>query len=327
MVVALLIAAVLVCVLLIATALAVFTAYTARRVVRVLPPMGDFVNVDGARIHYVEAGQGPTLLLVHGLGSQSGNFTHSLVGRLTSEYHVVAIDRPGAGYSTRPRGTSAGIRAQSQTIAAVIEVLGLERPVVVGHSLGGAIALALALDHPELVAALALVAPLTQVEEVPPPAFRALAIESPTRRWLMTRTVAIPAAILRSGAVLKAVFAPDPVPRDYATAGGGLLGLRPSSVYATSSDLVAVREDMPRLVARYGSLQLPVGILFGRGDRILDYRRHGELTAGQIPDARLELIEGGHMLPLTAPDRVAAFVRDVSRHIRTGATKSGGGTG
>jgi pimeloyl-ACP methyl ester carboxylesterase len=311
-VVAVVLATLFAMVLLIATALALFTSYTARRVVKILPPAGNFVDVNGGRIHYIEAGQGPTLLLVHGLGAQSGNFTHSLVERLTSAFHVVVIDRPGSGYSTRPRGAPAGIRVQAGTISGVIEALGLERPVVVGHSLGGAVALALALDHPERVAALALVSPLTQLEETPPPVFKALAIESPVRRWLMTRTVAIPASILRSATVLQSVFAPDPVPRDYATAGGGLLGLRPSSVYATSSDLVAVREDMPALVARYPSMRLPVGILFGRDDHILDYHRHGELTASQIPEARLELVDGGHMLPLTAPDEVAEFVKRMS---------------
>ena len=109
------------------------------------------------------------------------------------------------------------------------------------------------------------------------------------------------------------MFGPDAVPRDYPLAGGGLLGLRPSAFVAASTDLVATRGDMPALVARYGALRVPVGILFGTDDRILDHRAHGVAMAAQVPDLALELVPGGHMLPLTAPDRVAAFVRAVAR--------------
>ena len=301
------------CAIVVAVALALFTEYTARRVRAALPPTGHFVDVDGARIHYIEEGFGPTLLFVHGLGAQGQNFTHSVVQRLANDFRAVVMDRPGSGYSTRHPNQAAGIRAQARTVAAFIRALGLEQPVVVAHSLGGAIALALALDFPELVSGLVLIAPFTQPEQSPPAAFAPLAIESPLRRRLLAWTVAIPASILRGRAILETVFAPDPVPRDYATAGGGLLGLRPSSFYATSTDLVAAREDMPSIVARYGELRIPVGILFGRGDRLLDYRKHGERTAVEIPHARLELMEGGHMLPLTAPDRVASFVREIAR--------------
>ena len=303
----------LIVIVLVAGSLAGFAAYTARRVEAAVPPTGSFIDVNGARVHYVREGEGPALLMIHGLGAQSGNFTHSLVRRLTTDFDVVVIDRPGSGYSKRPAGAGAGIRAQATVVAGLIRALELQQPIVVGHSLGGAIALAVAIEHPELAGGLALVAPVTQIEYSPPAPFRALVIKSPLRRWVTAWTVAIPAAIRRSRAVLEAVFAPDPVPRDYAIAGGGLLGLRPSSFCATSSDLVAANTDMPWIIARYPSLRIPVGIIFGRGDRVLDYHRHGEQTAGEIPNARLELIDGGHMLPLTAPDRVAAFVREVAR--------------
>lgn len=304
---------VLAVVVLLVAALVLFTARTARRVEAALPPIGRFVDVGGARIHYVEQGQGPALLLIHGLGGHARHFTHSVVERLARDYRVVVMDRPGSGHSTRARGASAGPLSQARTVAEFIRTLGLDRPLLVGHSLGGAVALAVALEHPELVRGLALVSPLTHVEEAPPAVFSRLAIGSPLLRWLVAWTIATPAAILRRREALDALFGPDKVPHDYGIAGGGLLGLRPRGFYTASTDLVAIGEDMPALVERYDNLRVPVGILYGTGDRILDHGVHGEGMRERIAGCRVELIEGGHMIPLTAPDRVAAFIREVDQ--------------
>jgi pimeloyl-ACP methyl ester carboxylesterase len=125
-------------------------------------------------------------------------------------------------------------------------------------------------------------------------------------------TLATPLSILSRDKVLAAVFAPDAVPADFGTRGGALLGLRPNSFYATSSDLMAVNDDFPATARRYGSLSLPFGMLFGKGDRLLDYREHGEAMRRQCPALDLELIDGGHMLPLTAPDRCADLIRRIA---------------
>jgi pimeloyl-ACP methyl ester carboxylesterase len=293
-------------------ALVLFTAHTARRVGATLPPLGRFVEVGGARIHYLERGTGPTLLLIHGLGASMRVFTHSLLERLAGEFRVVLMERPGSGESTRAPRACARVRSQAATVSAFIDALGLERPLLVGHSLGGAVALAVALEHPEQVGGLALVAPLANVQGTVPPVFRRLIITSHALRKLTAWTVATPASILRGPQVLDTLFGPDAVPPDYGTAGGGLLGLRPKSFCAASEDLVALEGELPALVGRYRELRVPVGILYGTGDRVLDHRLHGVEVATMIEGAELELIEGGHMLPLTAPDVVAAFVRKVA---------------
>src|SRR5260370_6189741 len=149
--------------------------------------------------------------MIHGLGGQLGNFTYSLVDRLAGEFRVVAVDRPGSGYSTRSAAAPAGLRAQAKTLAKVIRALNLGRPVIVGHSLGGAVALALALDHSDCVGGLALIAPLTQVTRTPPPGFRGLAIASPLVRRIAASPLATPASMLMSGPGLKQGFAPEKV--------------------------------------------------------------------------------------------------------------------
>ena len=294
-------------------ALVWFTATTATRVERASPPRGTFVNVNGCRIHYVERGNGPvTLLMIHGLGGNAGNFLHSLVDRLASDFRVVVMDRPGSGYSTRPDDTPAGPRAQAAVIAAFIHALGLDRPVLVGHSLGGAISLATAVTNPQLVRGLALIAPLTQLVGEPPDVFKPLLVERATVRRAMGWTLATPLSIVRRDRVLDVVFGPDPVPADFALAGGGMLGMRPSAFITASADLVAVPDELATLVPLYPTLRLPVGIIYGTADRILDYRVHGEGMRHVLPQLELELVEGaGHMIPLTMSERVATFVRQV----------------
>ncbi|MGO4870760.1 MAG: alpha/beta fold hydrolase [Roseiarcus sp.] len=291
--------------------LALFTARIARRVERELPPAGRFIDVPGARLHVVERGQGPALLLVHGLAGQLGNFTYGVFDRLAEQFHVVAVDRPGSGYSQRAPGASAALGAQADALVALIEALELGRPVVVGHSLGGALALALAQRRPDRVAGLALVAPLTHPAPVPT-AFKGLMIASPWLRALAAWTVAAPANLVMRDKMLGLVFAPEPVPADFATRGGGLLALRPSHFIAASEDLAAIPQDLPAMTQRYGAMTLPVSILYGRSDHILDPHEQGEALAAELPGATLTLVDGGHMLPVTQPDLTARFIRDAA---------------
>jgi len=287
-----------------------FTWRTARRIVQYLPAKGRFIDVPGGRLHVQESGEpgNPAVLLVHGLGGQMSHFDYGLAERLAQSFHVVAVDRPGSGHSLRDELTSADVSAQAAALALLIETLGLDRPTVVGHSLGGAIALALALEHPSSAGALALVAPLTHAPETAPQVFRALTIETRWVRKLFAWTLATPGAIVGSGKVLAAVFAPEKAPADFAVKGGGLHSLRPAQFLAASNDLQAIPQRMPQLQSRYAELTLPVSVLYGRDDAILDWRENGQALVDKVPGARLELVDGGHMLPVTQPLVVADFV-------------------
>jgi pimeloyl-ACP methyl ester carboxylesterase len=295
------------------SALVIFTAITARRVEQALPPRGQFVEISGARIHYLDKGSGPPIVILHGLGGQMGNFTYALLERLTDDFRVLLIDRPGSGYSRRAPGATGRLPEQAAIVAEFIRKLGLERPLLVGHSLGGAIALGVALDHPEAVKALALVAPLTHIPKQVPAPFRALDIKSNFFRWLVAWTVATPIGIRRGKAILAAIFSPDPAPADFPIRGGGILGLRPRSFLNTSSDLRTVGLDLGKQVARYSSLRVPVHILYGTDDHVLDYKVHGDAMKAKSPMASLDLVKGGHMLPITAPELTAEFIKSAAR--------------
>jgi pimeloyl-ACP methyl ester carboxylesterase len=295
-------------------ALVSFTAWTARQVEKQMPARGKFIDVDGVRLHYLDKGDGPPLLLIHGLAGQMLNFTHSLLGRLARDFRVIVLDRPGSGYSLRPDDALAPLSAQARVISRFCQALALQRPVVVGHSLGGAIALALALDHPEQVGALALVAPVThQPQRIPQP-FDGLAIGSALLRRLIAWTLATPLAIANREQALTTLFGPQPVPADFAIRGGGLLSLRPCAFVGASADLMAAEQDLAGMPARYSSLTMPIGILYGTEDRILDPVLHAQGFVAKVPSTELELIEGGgHMILIASADQVAAFIRRLAR--------------
>jgi pimeloyl-ACP methyl ester carboxylesterase len=304
-------------VLLCAAILALFTLYTARKVEALVPSKGRFVDVPGARLHIRDFGEqradAPAILMIHGLAGQLSHYTYGVAGRLAQRHRVVVLDRPGSGYSSRAPGTPADLSTQAATIAALIRTLGLGPAFVVGHSLGGAVALALALEHPKQVAGLALLAPLTHMRDDVPPVFAGLTIRSPLMRRLVAWTLAIPASIKNSRPTLEVVFGPEPVPKDFAIKGGGLLSLRPSAFLSASSDLQALPDHLPRVQARYPELRLPVHVLYGKDDRILDWQANGQALVDKVPGARLELIEGGHMLPVTNPGATAEFIEGALR--------------
>jgi pimeloyl-ACP methyl ester carboxylesterase len=291
--------------------LAAYSRAVARKIEKAVPRDGKLIEIAGQTIHYADQGSGPAIVMIHGLGGQLRNFARPMVDDLARDHRVIRIDRPGSGYSPRTDSTSARLRVQAEVVAELIRILKLDRPLIVGHSLGGALALSLALNHPDVVGGLALVAPLSQVQDIKdvPEVFKGLVIRRPAVRKTIAWTLATPMGMATAEKSLREVFAPEPVPPDFATEGGGLLAMRPNNFYASSADLVDLEGELEGMVERYPTLKLPVSILYAGADNLLNARLHGERTAGEIPGAEIELVEGGHMLPFTRPEVTAAFVR------------------
>ncbi len=276
------------------------------------PPEGQFLDIAGRRVHYREEGDGPELLMIHGLTGNGRNLTYALAPALRAHFRVITLDRPGAGYSDPVADAETSLHGQASLVARFIEAKGLQRPLVLGHSLGGAVALALAIDHPRHVRGLVLVSALTHPQHLPPPVFLSLAVRPAfLRRWV-AECLAVPLGMLGRRHILRQVFAPDPVPEDFALRGGGLLAMRPESFYAASCELQRINGDLRGMVAHYPRLTLPIGLIHGDRDPILALRGHGEAMAKRVPGLLFESVEGrGHMLPVNAVDRIVSLTRQV----------------
>ncbi|MGA0055456.1 MAG: alpha/beta fold hydrolase [Steroidobacteraceae bacterium] len=294
------------------------TMRTARGVEQRLPPIGKFVDLPEARLHVLDRGVAgevtPPVLMLHGLGGQLHHFAYHLVDAIARHTRVVTLDRPGSGYSSRREGAATTLRQQADTFVALLDRLNINKAFVVGHSLGGALALALAIHHPTRVAGLALITPLAFTPPEVPKAFRALDVGNRIVRRIIAWTLATPGFMLSRDKVLPAIFGPDPVPKDFAVRAGGILAMRPSQFVATSEDLRALPDNLPELITRYDELRQdgapPISILVARQDRILDSVNQGIALADSLQGTHLEIVEGGHMLPVTQPERVVQFVED-----------------
>lgn len=295
------------------------TLWIAAKTERLVPPVGKFIEVDGNRIHYVDQGEGLPIVFLHGLGAQLHHFRHTLFGRLGAGYRLIALDRPGAGYSVRASGATGRLPEQAEIVRRFIEALRLEKPLVVGHSLGGAIALTLAVEHPEAISGIALLAPLTHMEAGGREKFGSLYIPSRLWRWIMSYTVAIPTSLRYARPTMEFIFAPQVLPGDYMVGGGGWLGLRPAHFYAMSSDVVAIERDLGRIEKRYGEIAMPAGILFGDADRVTTFHTQGAPMRSRIEGLDFELVEGmGHMPQFVAPERIVAFIERVANRAFAG---------
>ncbi|MBV0892149.1 alpha/beta hydrolase [Paracoccus sp. Z118] len=281
---------------------------------RAVPRDGRLIEVDGTRLHVAEEGSGRPVLMIHGLGGQVRNFTMRLSRRM-SGHHMHIVDRPGSGYSDDLPGDTGTLKAQAALMAGLIRRLGLDRPLVVGHSLGGSIALQMALDFPGLIRGAALIGPATHRLRSPGTSALLRALLAPPLLQPFAQTLATPVSLALSPVVAEIIFAPEEWEWSVGWEGGGLMPARPGNYAVVGRDLRMALAELPRLSRRYGELSVPVHVLQGEQDNLVDPREHAIRLAGESDRVRLTLVPGGHMLPITQPGLVAAWLRDASEEV------------
>jgi pimeloyl-ACP methyl ester carboxylesterase len=293
-------------------AAALYNRRRARDAEAATPPAGRFVEVDGLRLHYVERGAGRPLVMLHGMAALVQDLLGSgLIDRAAAQYRVIAFDRPGYGYSERPGGRLSTPEAQAALIRGALAGLGIERPLVLGHSWGTLPALALALGHPRDVAGLVLLAgPYFPVMRAEPMLLAVPAL--PILGTLLANTAMPLLARAARARIVEQIFAPDPVPAAFA-AFPAELGLRPSHIRATAGDAGLLQLAELRLSKRYAELQLPVAIVAGVGDRLVPYAQ-AERLHRLLPQSSLHRLERhGLMVHWVALDRVMTAIREVDQ--------------
>jgi len=255
------------------------------------PPTGGFVTVDGRRLHYEMAGQGPDLVLIHGASGSLRDLTFGLRDQLTNRYRVTVIDRPGLGHSDPLDEVS--LRAQAQHIKAGLAQLGVTEPVVLGQSYGGAVALAWALEGGPR--ALVLIgSPSMPWPGTLDPWYRVTSTTLGRALAIPLASAFVPEAYVRSATT--SVFAPAPVPPGYEDHLGTPLVLRRQTLAANTTQVNALRAELVTMEPHYPGLTLPIELIHGSADTIVPLHIHSGPLSGLLPDVRLTVIDGaGHM--------------------------------
>ncbi len=257
-------------------------------------------------MHFVRAGEGPALVYVHGAKGSTYDFTLSLGPRLAESYTTVAMDRPGSGFSGRPPDGANRPEAQAAVLRAAARQLGLERPILVGHSMGAAVALAWALDAPDEVAAVVTLGAYALPLGGPPP-------------WVV-KLMRYPAVLQAVGALgrsrlgrplvrgaVERAFSPTPAPAAYLDI-APRLALQPAALRTDGADRQMAEEGLAALRPRYPGLQVPLVIVVGAEDRMVPPAVSERLHT-LVPRSELVRVPGaGHMPQFSDPDAVVAAV-------------------
>ncbi|KFI07630.1 alpha/beta fold hydrolase [Massilia sp. BSC265] len=279
------------------------------------PPLGKFVEVDGVRLHYLERGTGPTLVLLHGNGVYSKDFeTSGILQRAAEHYHVIAFDRPGFGYSERPRSTVWTPDKQAALLHRALGQIGVESAIVLGHSWGTMVALAMGLQQPGFVRGLVLLSgyfyPSMRLD-----AFTLTQPAVPIVGDLLRYTVSPLITRALWPGMTKRMFAPKPVDSRF-NAFPVWMALRPKQLRAAAAETALMIPSAASLSKRYAELKVPSVIVAGTKDRVVDAGHNSERLNERLAMSQLELVPGvGHMSHYAHPDRVMAAIDDIAAQV------------
>ena len=308
--------------LILLTALAILALVTWTGVVlvqRAHPPQGRMVDVSGARLHVVEIGpkSGVPIVMLHGASSNL-EVMRPLAERLARTHRVVLLDRPGHGWSTRENFSDSTPQPQARMIAEALQKLGLGQVIVVAHSWSGALALRIALDHPDRVAGLVMLAPVAYPWPGGVSQYN-YAVTAPVVGTLLAHTVMLPLGLLLADSGSRSVFAPQAMPANFVQDSATRLLLRPRELVANAWDLVTLRAAMAEQAPRYGNITAPITIIAGDADKTVSTHIHSQPLDKTAKNTKLIVLNGvGHMIQYAAPDLVIAEIEAMANTLTPG---------
>lgn len=286
------------------------------------PVVGRFITVDGTRLHYIDRGTGTPVVLLHGNGSTIGDFVSSgITACARAGYRVIAFDRPGFGYSERPRGRNWGPFEQAKLLLRAFALLDIERPILVGHSWGTLVALALALESGQDVSGLVLLSgyyyptPLPSRRK-PAPVTSFSLVDDVLRQAMLPFLwrLAAPEAVKR-------IFAPCDVPERFKQLYSIPDALRPSQMKAVAEEAEMLAEAARNLGTLYKELSTPVRLIAGSDDGIVETERHSARLHRELPTSTLRVVPGcGHMVHHAVPDEVISAIVNMDEARESGCT-------
>lgn len=275
---------------------------------REYPAHGRMVDVAGGRLHVVEIGPrdapGPPTVLIHGATSSLETMRLPLGNMLAKNHRVILIDRPGFGWSTRDDLSNSSPATQARMIDEALGKLGIDRAVVVVHSLAGALGALMALDYPQRVAGLVMLAGVTYPWPGGVGTYNQV-VTTPVIGKLLAYTITLPLGYFLTDIGGRAVFAPQTMPEGYIAQTATPLVLRPRNFLANAWDLVTLKPAVVAQAPRYSEIKVPTVVITGSADTIVSPDLHSRHFANVVPGAKLIVLPGvGHMVQNAAPDLI-----------------------
>ncbi|HWL18302.1 MAG TPA: alpha/beta hydrolase [Bradyrhizobium sp.] len=297
------------------TVLATFALLTKVGVVafeRTYPPQGRPIEVAGAALNVVELGPNdspsPPVVMIHGASSNLEAMRQPLGELLAHNHRVILIDRPGHGWSVRERAEDSTPEIQCRMIAEALGKLGVGPVILVVHSWSGALGARMALDFPQLLAGLVMLAPVTHPWRGGVGWYNK-AVATPVIGPLLAYTITLPLGLALADSGARNVFLPQTMPQGYVKSSATLLLLRPREFLANARDLVTLKAAVAAQAPRYGEISVPTTVISGEVDKTVSTNIHSRPFTAAVPNSKLIVLPGvGHMVQNAAPDLVAAEI-------------------
>lgn len=308
-------------------ALAILALVTQAGVIwleRSYPARGKMIEVAGGALHVVDIGPrdsaGPAIVMIHGASSNLESMRQLLGDRLAEDHRVILIDRPGHGWSMRSRTQDSTPEIQGRMIEQALGKLGINRAVFVVHSWAGALGARMALDYPQRVAGLVMLAPVAYPWPGGVGRYNRI-VTMPVIGPLLAYTVTLPLGIFLAGPGARSVFLPQSMPDGFVRDSATPLLLRPREFIANAHDLVTLKDAVREQAPRYAEITAPVVVIAGDGaDKTVSTSIHSRPLAAAVPNAKLIVLpDVGHMVQHAAPELVVAEIGAMIGRIATTA--------
>jgi pimeloyl-ACP methyl ester carboxylesterase len=279
---------------------------------RAYPAQGKMIEVAGATLNVVDIGPrdavGPPVVMIHGASSNLEVMRQPLGDRLAKNHRVILIDRPGHGWSTRVRAQDSTPAVQAGMIDEALERLGVITAIFVVHSWSGALGARMALDHPERVAGLVMLAPVAYPWRGGVGWYNKM-VSTPVIGPLLAHTITLPLGFFLAGPGARGVFLPQLMPDGFVGNTATPLLLRPREFLANAHDLVTLKAAVAEQAPRYADISVPTVVIAGEIDKTVSTNIHSRPFARTVPSAKLIVLPNvGHMVQYAAPDLVIAEI-------------------
>jgi pimeloyl-ACP methyl ester carboxylesterase len=292
--------------------LALITQIGVLALQRAYPAQGRVIEVAGASLNIVDIGPRdgaePPVVMIHGASSNLEIMRQPLGARLAEKHRVILIDRPGHGWSTRARLDDSTPAIQGRMIDEALEKLGVSRVILVVHSWSGALGARMALDYPQRIAGLVMLAPVAY----PWPGgvgWYNRVVTTPVIGPLLAYTITLPLGFFLTESGSRGVFLPQIMPQDFVSHTATRLLLRPREFLANARDLVTLKAAVAEQAPRYANIGAPMVVITGDVDKTVSTNIHSRPLAAVVPNARLIVLpDVGHMVQNAAPDLVISEI-------------------